>query len=337
MRDRTQELLAIADRLGNQGGATSTNGRVAEPTLSSSSSPLPSRAKSTAGGGQVNKSEFAKRAARIGQAIHSTSNKLARLAQLAKRTSMFDDPAQEIQDLTLVVKQDITGLNRAIEDLQHLSANNRDGSYNKQINAHSTTVVDNLRTRLKDTTKEFKDVLTLRTENLKNNQNRRKMFSASDTFSAARGSPLLPKSRLRSSQPGQQNTGNNGSSHQIPPHMDQGGGASTGGGIGNSMQQQLLGPMEDTYMNSRADALRNVESTIVELGGIFEQLATMVAEQGEMAVRIDENVEDTVSNVEGAQAQLMKYYKTISSNRWLAMKVFSVLLLFAVMFIIFAV
>ena len=31
---------------------------------------------------------------------------------------MFDDPAQEIQDLTLVVKQDITGLNRAIEDLQ---------------------------------------------------------------------------------------------------------------------------------------------------------------------------------------------------------------------------
>jgi syntaxin 5 len=341
MRDRTQELLAIADRLGNQGGATSTNGRVVEPQMSSSSSPLPSRAKqSTAGGGQVNKSEFAKRAARIGQAIHSTSNKLARLAQLAKRTSMFDDPAQEIQDLTMVVKQDITGLNRAIEDLQHLSANKRDGSYNKQINAHSTTVVDNLRTRLKDTTKEFKDVLTLRTENLKNNQNRRKMFSASDTFSAARGSPLLPKSRLRSSQPGQQNTGNNGSSHQIPPHLDQGGGMGGGpptGGIGNSMQQQLLGPMEDTYMNSRADALRNVESTIVELGGIFEQLATMVAEQGEMAVRIDENVEDTVSNVEGAQAQLMKYYKTISSNRWLAMKVFSVLLLFAVMFIIFAV
>ena len=48
-----------------------------------------------------------------------------------------------------------------------------------------------------------------------------------------------------------------------------------------------------------------------------------------MAVRIDENVDETVQNVEGAQAQLMRYYKTISSNRWLAMKVFSVLLLFA--------
>ena len=35
-------------------------------------------------------------------------------------------------------------------------------------------------------------------------------------------------------------------------------------------------------MNLRADALRNVESTIVELGGIFEQLAHMVQEQGEV-------------------------------------------------------
>lgn len=45
-------------------------------------------------------SEFARRAARIGLGIHNTSQKLAKLAQLAKRTSMFDDPAVEINDLT---------------------------------------------------------------------------------------------------------------------------------------------------------------------------------------------------------------------------------------------
>lgn len=38
---------------------------------------------------------------------------------------------------------------------------------NKQSADHSHTVVDNLRSRLKDATQEFKDVLTLRTENLK--------------------------------------------------------------------------------------------------------------------------------------------------------------------------
>lgn len=46
------------------------------------------------------RSEFARRASRIGLGIHSTSQKLNKLAQLAKRTSMFDDPAAEINDLT---------------------------------------------------------------------------------------------------------------------------------------------------------------------------------------------------------------------------------------------
>eukprot|EP00976_Prorocentrum_cordatum_P113295 1195675-Prorocentrum_minimum.AAC.8 len=55
-----------------------------------------------------------------------------------------------------------------------------------------------------------------------------------------------------------------------------------------------------------AQALQNVESTIAELGGIFQQLATMVAEQGELAVRIDENIDETLSNVEMAQTHLLK-------------------------------
>jgi syntaxin 5 len=42
------------------------------------------------------------------------------------------------------------------------------------------------------------------------------------------------------------------------------------------------------------------------LGGIFQQLATMVAEQGELAIRIDENIDETASNVEMAQTHLLK-------------------------------
>lgn len=43
-------------------------------------------------------------------------------------------------------------------------------------------------------------------------------------------------------------------------------------------------------MQGRADALRNVESTISELGGIFTQLATMVAQQGELAIRFSSSI-----------------------------------------------
>lgn len=78
---------------------------------------------------------------------------------------MFDDPAAEIQDLTAVIKQDITALNAAISDLQVLCDSRNEGANRtKHSSEHSTTVVDNLKSRLMNTTKEFKDVLTLRTE-----------------------------------------------------------------------------------------------------------------------------------------------------------------------------
>ena len=134
-------------------------------------------------------------------------------------------------------------------------------------------------------------------------------------------------------------------------------------------------PQQDAYLASRAEALQNVERTIVELGTIFTQLATMVAEQGELAIRIDENVDvrtphpplapppprvraaggveapervcvlrgagggggpqETLSNVEAAQTQLLKYFSRISSNRYLILKVLGVLMLFMIFFVVF--
>lgn len=78
---------------------------------------------------------------------------------------MFDDPALEIQELTSAIKQDITGLNSAVIDLQlACNSQNESGNISSDTTNHSTTVVDNLKNRLMSTTKEFKEVLTMRTE-----------------------------------------------------------------------------------------------------------------------------------------------------------------------------
>jgi len=61
----------------------------------------------------------------------------------------------------------------------------------------------------------------------------------------------------------------------------------------------------------------------------------MVSEQGELAIRIDENVDDTLANVDNAQTQLLKYLNTVSSNRWLILKLFGILMAFFSFFIIF--
>lgn len=102
--------------------------------------------------------------------------------------------------------------------------------------------------------------------------------------------------------------------------------------------QQLLVMEEaqssNTYIQARGEAIDAIERTINELGGIFGQLAQMVSEQSEMIQRIDANTEDVVDNVQGAQRELMKYWNSVSSNRWLIARMFGVLMIFFLLWVL---
>lgn len=50
-------------------------------------------------------------------------------------------------------------------------------------------------------------------------------------------------------------------------------------------QQQQYAPQADQYIQNRSTAIEAVESTLQELGGIFQQLAQMVAEQRDTVQR----------------------------------------------------
>jgi len=80
----------------------------------------------------------------------------------------------------------------------------------------------------------------------------------------------------------------------------------------------------------------NIQRTIADLGNIFTQLATMVANQGETIERIDQNVDETMSNVEQGHTQLLKYFKAVSGNRALIIKIFLVLIATMILAIIIA-
>lgn len=60
----------------------------------------------------------------------------------------------------------------------------------------------------------------------------------------------------------------------------------------------------------------------------------MVAEQRETVQRIDADTTDIAANVSGAQRELLKYYASVSSNRWLMLKIFGVLIIFVSPFVL---
>ncbi|KAJ6776526.1 SYNTAXIN-31 [Salix koriyanagi] len=123
-RDRTAEFYSITQTLKKIGGITPFHQTQSHQAHNSSpSKPLLS---------SITRSEFNKKASLIGSGVHETSHKISRLAQLAKRSSMFNDPTVEIQELTVLIKNDITALNAALTDLQTIqNMEIADGNYSE--------------------------------------------------------------------------------------------------------------------------------------------------------------------------------------------------------------
>ena len=54
-----------------------------------------------------------------------------------------------------------------------------------------------------------------------------------------------------------------------------------------------------------------------------------------MSFRIDANVQETEMNIEAGYGELLKYFKGVTSNRWLMAKIFAVVIIFFIIFIVF--
>jgi syntaxin 5 len=101
-------------------------------------------------------------------------------------------------------------------------------------------------------------------------------------------------------------------------------------------QDQLMQLIPDQdYLRQRADAMEQVESNIVELGTIFNRLAVMVSEHRDMVQRVEDNVDEANSMINLSLNTLTDTLTNLQTNRALFFKVFSILVVFIISFIIF--
>ncbi|EEH44851.1 t-SNARE syntaxin [Paracoccidioides brasiliensis Pb18] len=297
----------------------------------------------TAAEKRVARSEFARRAAEIGRGITGTMAKLQRLAMLAKRKTLFDDRPVEISELTCVIKQDLASLNSQIASLQSLTlAQHPKSSRSKtdQEGEHNDNVVVMLQGKLADVGANFKEVLEVRTQNIRASRSRTENFVSSVSSKSRSAldpqrsdSPLYNAPRTRSPQP---SAFQSNSSDLLSLEPSSSSTPFSQGGISSDRQMLMMEEAQssNSYIQARGEAIEAIERTINELGGIFGQLATMVSEQSDMIQRIDANTEDVVDNVQGAHRELLKYWSRVSGNRWLVAKMFGVLMIFFLLWVL---
>ncbi|KAF8745113.1 hypothetical protein AX14_010577 [Amanita brunnescens Koide BX004] len=331
IQDRTNEFRACVDSIRSRSALTTKSSQAGQ-RLISQNAPR-----------QASKSDFSRMASTIGKDISSTAIKLNKLAQLAKRRTLFDDRPVEISELTFIIKQDIAHINKQIAALQAYVKQRNTGTNSvegKQVDEHNHNVVMLLQSKLANTSMTFKDVLEIRTQNMKESKDRTEQFMYT-TASAVnqppsksllyhRGDPMGDGSLSRPDSKGKGRASSNGDLLALDLNSAEEGTGVQNGGL---MQMQMV-EQQDQYIQSRTSAIESIESTIAELGQIFTQLAHMVAEQRETVQRIDADVVDIASNVSGAQRELLKYYASIASNRWLMLKIFGVLIVFFLLFIL---
>ncbi|KAG8219643.1 t-SNARE, partial [Butyriboletus roseoflavus] len=317
IQDRTNEFRTCVDSIRNRSSLPPRTADAKQRLLHGHANGTP-------------KTEFSRMASTIGKDIGSTTIKLGKLAHLAKRKTLFDDRPVEISELTYIIKQDIANINRQIAALQSfLKQHNAQGgsksSENKQIDEHNHNIVMMLQSKLANTSMSFKDVLEVRTQ-ARPHRAIHVLHSRSSPPGAPKHDPMGDGSGSRPSSKGKGRPTQN--SDVLAMDLDAAEGGTAAHGAFSQMHNQ------DSYIQSRSTAIESIESTIAELGQIFTQLAHMVAEQRETVQRIDADTIDIASNVSGAQRELLKYYASISSNRWLMLKVFGVLIVFFLVFIL---
>ncbi|KAA8570166.1 hypothetical protein EYC84_002491 [Monilinia fructicola] len=191
IQDRTNEFRSVLSQVQKR-QASSKVGAQRQSLLSDSQKAAANGDANTHG--RPRRSEFARKAAEIGRGITGTMEKLQKLAELAKRKTLFDDRPVEINELTFIIKQDLSSLNQQISGLQSLTRAQHPKA--DQEGEHNKNVVFMLQGKLTDVSSNFKDVLEVRTKNIQASRSRTenfcfiRLFPCATEYVAFRQSPL---------------------------------------------------------------------------------------------------------------------------------------------------
>jgi len=189
---------------------------------------------------------------------------------VAKKRTLFEDRSKEIQELTYYIKQDINNLHSEITSLQAFVKSSQGDHGNKNMQKHSSSVVYNLQSKLAYMSKDFKSVLELRNEKMKQQTERGEQFFSKSTLNPSDAATMFQPPKMPGSNMGKSVLLYDGAKRQ------QGGeGSSTVLNMDmmekQQAQQRLVLAEDDSYIQDRANAMQTVEQTIVELGKVGEQ------------------------------------------------------------------
>jgi syntaxin 5 len=89
------------------------------------------------------------------------------------------------------------------------------------------------------------------------------------------------------------------------------------------------------YYQDRSSAVQKIEKTMTDLQGMFTRMAHFVHEQQYMIEKIENNTDISLGNIEAGLKEVIKIQNDVRSNRGLIIKIFLILIVASVIYILF--
>lgn len=296
IRDRTPEFASIVKYLQETNNYAYGRGTQNFPTQ---------REPESTESGKVNVA-----ASQIQKLLLEIKPQLIQLRRLARTNSLFNDPGKDFNRITNTVKMtlkqrenDITNLVEFIDTLD----------YTTHQNSTYTAIISNLNISLAAMSKEFASILQIRSKSVKQQNARRRNFEVDNDSGGIRKRRNDANSRIVQD------------SHNpdfIPSNYH------------NQQQQQQRQP-DYNYHEAKAKGAEMLATTIHEIGGMMNNMARMVGEQESIVLEIDQQLDESITHLDGGNQYLMKYYNRVSSSQMLIIKIFAVIIFISVFLIVY--
>jgi len=233
-------------------------------------------------------------AAGIGAQIEDAKVKVQELRKLATQKRVFADKTADVNHLIVNVTQDLQRLDPRVKELSIMAKTSCDG-LNRTSQLHASNIIKNVNTRFCELTRDFQIALEAGRKSLEHKDQQRERLG------------YIPRS-----------------------HETTGKECAINGDSG----QQVTSLTHRSVSTSRLDAAQSVNRAIGEVAELFQRMAILVKSQDEMILGIEQDIDTTQGNLDQGNSELLKYYHGMSSNRALILKVFLIVIFFAVFYIV---
>eukprot|EP01038_Epipyxis_sp_PR26KG_P006819 gene6819-9336_t len=304
-------------------------------------------------------SSFLKVARRLAAQMDGNEQLVRRMEKLTLQKEFSNDPTEAMEEIASLFEQKVEQVQR---DLAYLKSENAKllQRSQKQQSSHRSLIIESLSKTMTDHINIFKKSLKIHKENvelrkkrvtrygqgydqIRNNTDSGKyaMFTNTNQSPPTSGNGNTgdhlrnrkfgnPSSQYNDNIIKNQNKGSFVDDNEKQTKI------SRSYGFLNPLatSERVFATQSVTKNDSRLKGAQKIEATIMQMGELFSQMATLVSEQSETIARIEDDVEGGLNDTIEANESMNRLYEITKGNRGMIIKIFLLLVFFIFLFLV---